>query len=122
MATQLHLKIPNNFVIYTVLLKLPNYICRFTIIYLHAPQLCSTDSPLISDLNSKINNPGQATNKILKTNNYNQLFNSNCQLPKPTPTSTPTRPVENALMTKGLQERNTTVGRDDGRKIGKIIN
>ena len=28
-------------------------------------------SPLISDLNSKINSLGQATNKILKTNNYN---------------------------------------------------
>jgi hypothetical protein len=28
-------------------------------------------SPHISDLNSKINSPGQATNKILKTNNYN---------------------------------------------------
>ena len=33
-------------------------------------------SLLISDLNSKINSPGQGTNKILKTNNYNnQRFN-----------------------------------------------
>ena len=40
-------------------------------------------SPLISDLNSKINSPGQATNKILKTNNYNNSdLNSNCQLSK----------------------------------------
>ena len=43
-------------------------------------------------------------------------------------TSTPTRPVESVLTTKGLQERNkerkkhTTVGWDDGGKIGKIIN
>ena len=37
-------------------------------------------------------------------------------------TSTPTRPVENVVLTtKGLQERNTTVGWDDGGKIGKII-
>ena len=36
-------------------------------------------------------------------------------------TSTPTRPVENVLTTKGLQEKNTTVGWDDGGKI-KIIN
>ena len=37
--------------------------------------------------------------------------------------STPTRPVENVVLTtKGLQERNTTVGRDDVEKIGKIIN
>ena len=38
-------------------------------------------------------------------------------------TSTPTRPVENVILTtKGLQERNTNVGWDDGGKIGKIIN
>ena len=57
-------------------------------------------------------------------------------------TSTPTRPVENlvlttkvvevssvfwlgqltVLTTKGLQERNTTVGWDDGGKLGKILN
>ena len=36
--------------------------------------------------------------------------------------SVSTRPVENVLTTKGLQERNTTVGWDDGGKIGKIIN
>ena len=30
--------------------------------------------------------------------------------------------VENVLTTKGLQERNTNVGWDDGGKIGKIIN
>ena len=38
-------------------------------------------------------------------------------------TSTPTRPVENVVLTtKGLQERNTTVVWDDGGKIFKIIN
>ena len=37
-------------------------------------------------------------------------------------TSTPTRPVENVLTTKGLEERNATVGWGDGGKIGKIIN
>ena len=38
-------------------------------------------------------------------------------------TSTPTRPVENiVLTTKGLQERNTTVRWDDSGKTGKIIN
>ena len=33
-------------------------------------------------------------------------FNSNCQLPKPEETSAHTRPIENVLTTKGLQERN----------------
>ena len=34
-----------------------------------------------------------------------------------------TRPVENVVLTtKGLQETNTTVGWNDGGKIGKIIN
>ena len=39
-------------------------------------------------------------------------------------TSKPTIPVENVVLTrKGLQERkNTTIGWDDGEKIGKIIN
>ena len=39
-------------------------------------------------------------------------------------TSTPTRHVENVILTtKGLQERNIqNVGWDDGGKIGKIIN
>jgi len=37
--------------------------------------------------------------------------------------STPTRPVENVLLTtKGLQERNTNVGWHDCGKISKIIN
>jgi len=36
--------------------------------------------------------------------------------------STPTKLVENVLTTKGPQERNTTVGWDDGGKIGKILN
>ena len=76
-------------------------------------------SPHISDLNSKINSPGQATNKqfkIIKTNNYNnQLFN--CQLPKETEvTSTPTRPVEIVVITtKGLQDRNNLLL--DGRTV-----
>ena len=33
-----------------------------------------------------------------------------------------TRPIDNVLRTKGLQERNTTVGWDDGGKISEIIN
>ena len=33
--------------------------------------------------------------------------------------STPTIPVENFVITKGLQEKNTHVGWDDGGKIGK---
>ena len=36
-----------------------------------------------SDLNSNINSPDQATNKILKTNNYNNQWFKLCQLPKP---------------------------------------
>jgi hypothetical protein len=41
-------------------------------------------SPLISDLNSKINSPGQATKEISRPNNQNNNdLNFNCQLPKP---------------------------------------
>ena len=78
-------------------------------------------SPLISDLNSKINSPGQATNKISKTNNYNNSdLNSNHHLPKTEETWTPTRPVENVILTtKGLQERNTQLL--DGTMVEKYI-
>ena len=69
------------------------------------------------NLNSKINSPDQTI--ILKTNNYNNSdSNSNCQLPKrgTEETSTPTRPVDNVVITtKGLQ-KNTSVGCDDSEK------
>ena len=50
------------------------------------------------------------------------LWALNCPSQDTEETSTP-RPVENiVLTTKGLQERNTTVGWDDGGIMGKIIN
>ena len=62
--------------------------------------------------------------KILKTNNYNNSdLNSNCPRQETEITSTPTRPVENVVITsKGLQDRNNLLL--DGRTVenkGKLI-
>ena len=59
--------------------------------------------------------------QILKTNNYNNS-GLNCPSQETEVTSTPTRPVENVITTKGLQDRNNLLL--DGRTVenkGKLI-
>jgi hypothetical protein len=76
-------------------------------------------SPLISDLNSKINSPDQATNKILNTKIYNnqwfKLQLSTAQARRQMKLQDLLKNV--ALATKDLQEKKTTCEWDgDGIK------
>ena len=73
-------------------------------------------------MNSKINSPGQATNKNSKfwkstITIISDLNSNNCPSQETEVTSTPIRPVDNVFITtKGLQDRNNNYWMEDGGK------
>ena len=80
-------------------------------------------------MNSKINSPDQATNKNSKFKKptitvISDLNSVNCPCQETEVTSTPTKPVENVVITtKGLQDRNIHIlDGTTGENKGKTIN